>query len=245
MAYALHPKLSVLLKNPYVNDPFVVSQVRQYLKDTGQEHRWKKIEADNRQHSTSVCGVNDWNEYERACRSAYFDVWYRYPREVFETFVFYKPLFFVGQFLWAAGLADKDYKYVGVPESHQIADKDRRVRKGLFYNPFRLSSLTLLIFLVLWMVWRGVLLDNKTITVLAVGTWLCSLIPGFLTYPLFWVIGETFVTTTMLFYVAISVLLFALTKNSLGRKRGNRRRANICGEPLKGTEATTQREPFL
>ena len=142
MAYALHPKLSVLLRNPYVNDPFVVSQVRQYLIDSGQEDRWNKIEADNQQHSTSVCGVNDWNEYERACRSAYFDVWHRYPQEVFETFVFYKPLFFVSQFLWAAGLVAEDYKYVGIPESHQVADKDRRVRKDLFYNPFRLSVLS-------------------------------------------------------------------------------------------------------
>jgi len=72
------------------------------------------------------------------------------------------------------------------------------------------------------MVWRDVFLDTKTIIVLAVGAWFCSLIPGFLTYPLFWVIGETFVTTTMLFYVAISACLFALARDFLGRKKNER-----------------------
>jgi hypothetical protein len=146
----------------------------------------------------------NWIHYEPIAREMFFDVCRRRPREVLETFLYYKPLEFARHLSWAAGWAPTDADRLHL-QFHRLPTDEERSSRGLYWNPFRLVT-ALLLGMAALLTWPELRQLRLRECLLWIALFLCSLIPAMAVCPLLQYLGTAIAVGTASMYVVMLAL---------------------------------------
>jgi hypothetical protein len=142
--------------------------------------------------------ISDFTTYDRLARSVVIDIVRRHPVETTSLFFYYKPMEFVHTLLRASDLETSEVRADMDAEARHIS-RSERDRLDAYLKLFRpLSCLAFLIVAVSIFVltMSDVLSAAAMISLSFVG----SLVPGFLSYPVYHIVGMSFATAASFLY---------------------------------------------